>query len=729
MTLAATDSAHEPDKRINALLRLTSAIETAISLDELLLLALSELATLIDVPYSVIALVEDDEQHISLVNTFPPRVAPPPHIALKDAPYLQQVIQSHQPVQIYDLEHAAVHPEMGRLITDEKLKSLLMIPLITQDRVIGILGLGVLNAPRHFANDEIATIRVLAGPLAAAISAFITTESAQRRSAELATLNDISAAVTSSLDTREVYLQVVRQLNEYFQVDAGSLLMRDENGDLHFVMTLEAGEEKLAGIHVPRGQGVVGHVAETQQYEIVPDAERDPRFYRQVSDAVGYQVKSILCVPMIVKGRTIGVIELLNKKNGPFIPEDAERLSRMAATVGVAIENARLFQQVTTGRDRFEAILNSTNDGILMADMYGTVVTANPTAARVLGVRDKDELIGKSVDALLELLRAQARETNAPAWIGESAANGMLDVVEFELANTQQPYWRHFALPVYDEYHGEIGRMLLFQDISIERELAQLRDDYTGMLVHDLRAPLTAIMNGIMMVQRGLGGPVSQQQRDLLGIAYTSSQTMLEMVNTLLDISKMEQGRLQLDISPISPYGLLDEVLTRLQASAHDNGIELVLRLPAALPPLEADRDKLNRILQNLVDNAIKFSPTGSTIMLSAGHLRATHQQITWLEHPGAEGEGPQTLPALSDDDWMVFWVTDHGSGIPKQYHERIFEKFGQVRGRKTRGTGLGLTFCKLAVESHGGSIWVESEEGQGSTFAFALPLNRTFDI
>jgi signal transduction histidine kinase len=249
---------------------------------------------------------------------------------------------------------------------------------------------------------------------------------------------------------------------------------------------------------------------------------------------------------------------------------------------------------------------------------------------------------------------------------------------------------------------------MLFQDVSKDRELSQLRDDFTGMLVHDLRAPLTAIMNGIAMIQRGLGGPVSEQQQELLKISYQSSQTMLEMINTLLDISKMEQGGIPINYEPISAYALVDEPLGRLQANAEGNGVQLAQQLPLNLPLIEADREKIVRVLQNLLDNAIKFSPVGGTVTIGAAACR--YDTEGHICSPTTQNDKlPVTIPVEGVGEWVVFWVQDQGMGIPADYHSRIFEKFGQVRGRKVRGTGLGLTFSKLAVESHGGQIWVES--------------------
>ena len=706
------------------LLRIATAIETAATLDELLMLTLNEFVQGLGVSLCGVLLLDPAGETISLVSTFPPRISLPPPIPLRDLPLIQQAFQQRQSYQILDLttmpqpgDRSPVVLQLLGMLNEAQVRSLLVIPLVAQDTVIGALAFATLGQIRHFDDQEISVARLMASQLAAAITSFRMIEEASRREAELATLNDIAAAVTSSLDPREIYHLVMEKINQFFRVDAGSLLMLDdETGELVFVMTLEEGQEKLVGLRVPAGAGIVGDVARTQQYAIVHDAESDPRFYRAVSDGIGYNVHSILCVPIVVKGRTIGVIELLNKRTGHFTEEEAIRLTRMAATIGIAIENARLFQQVSTVRDRFEAIVNSTNDGILMADMRGVVVASNPAAAQIFH-RSRESLIGCQLDELIDELMSRALVVEEPTWLNEGASHR---VIEIELNDGPVRYVRHTTLPVLDTANMQIGRLALFEDIAKDRELARLREDYTGMLIHDLRAPLTAIMNGIMMMLRGLGGPVSEQQRELLGIAYQGSQTMLEMVNTLLDISKMEQGRMNLNLEPLSPYALVDEAIERLRASIQQRRINLVQNLSISLPPIEADRDKIVRVLQNLIDNAVKFSPERGMVTIGGRYL-ALASHVAGDVHPDL----PFALPEMEAGEWLIYWVRDEGPGIPPQYHARIFEKFGQVQQQKSRGTGLGLTFCKLAVEAHKGKIWLQSREGLGSTFAFALPVRQ----
>jgi PAS domain S-box-containing protein len=704
--------------RTDALLRITQAIETAATLDELLLLALHELTQLFGVGRGGVGLLDDDARITSIAAEYPPQVAPLDLSKIAEVPALRYPIETRQPLQVSDDERTDKYEPAWAVLRARGIRTLLIVPLVAQDHVLGVLALGVVDTPRIFRPDEIALARVLAGQLAAAIATFRLNAEAQRRNDELKTLNDIATTVTSSIDTHEVYKLVVQKLNEYFNVDAGSLLLRDDaTDDLVFVMTLEGGEEKLAGVRVPPGQGVVGHVVTTLHWEIVHDAQNDPRFYGKVSEDVGYVTRSILCVPMIVKDRVIGAIELLNKHDGRFTEDEAERLMRMAAFIGVAIQNALLFQQVADGRDRLEAILNSTADGILMADMHGAVLTANPTAAELFEAAEPD-LIGRTLDDLLQGLHARAHEVVARMRGGE-AANGdsaaPAQISEIELRDPRHCFLLHLAAPVRDAAGEVFGQLAVFRDITQEKELERLRDDYTGMLVHDLRAPLTSIMNGVMMVRRGLGGPVTDQQQELLKIAHQGSQTLLELINTMLDISKMEQGSMTLDLKPLAPYAIVDQAIERLQGSAGAQRVQFEQRMAVGLPLIEADSEKIVRVLQNLIDNAIKFSPQNGVITLGGCFY-------------GGRSSLPADLPLhppIHEKDRLIMWIQDRGPGIPRVYYERIFEKFGQVRGGKVRGTGLGLTFCKLAVEAHGGRIWVESEEGAGSVFAFSLPIKR----
>jgi len=232
------------------------------------------------------------------------------------------------------------------------------------------------------------------------------------------------------------------------------------------------------------------------------------------------------------------------------------------------------------------------------------------------------------------------------------------------------------------------------------RALEQYKDDLTHMLVHDLRTPLTSILSGLMTMESM--GELNELQQEMLTMGIQGGQALLGMINDLLDISKMEDGSLKLALEPLEPGALAAAALQQVQALAAERGLTLAGEVEPDLPVISADRDKVGRTLVNLLGNACKFTPDGGTITLA--------------------------MRALPLEKALRFSVSDTGEGIPQEAFERIFEKFGQVETRKAGhkySTGLGLTFCKMIVELHGGRIWVESELGQGSTFSFTLPTER----
>ena len=226
-------------------------------------------------------------------------------------------------------------------------------------------------------------------------------------------------------------------------------------------------------------------------------------------------------------------------------------------------------------------------------------------------------------------------------------------------------------------------------------ELEKLRDSLTGMIVHDLRTPLTSLLTGLQTVE--MVGELNDEQKEVFQLSIDGGEQLLGMINDLLDVSKMEDGSMTLDRRPVALSALVESAIRQVAPLTRDKGIALKTEMAPDLPALNLDENKMTRTLVNLLGNAIKFTPQNGTITITAHY-----------------GKGE-----------CVVRVRDTGEGVPSDAFERIFEKFGQVETRKAghkMSTGLGLTFCKLVVEAHGGRIWVESELGQGSTFSFVLP-------
>jgi len=254
------------------------------------------------------------------------------------------------------------------------------------------------------------------------------------------------------------------------------------------------------------------------------------------------------------------------------------------------------------------------------------------------------------------------------------------------------------ATVLRDHLGQTIGCVCLFQDITRRKQveaLNQLKNDLTDMIVHDLRTPLTSLLTGMQTIE--LLGDLNADQQEFLGISIEGGHILLGMINDLLDISKIEDGSFKLECQEVEVSALLASALRQVTSLAEAKGLTLTLETEGETL-IHADEDKLRRTLVNLLSNAIKFTPEKGCVSVSGRRV---------------------------DGGDFIFSVCDTGEGIPEEAHERIFEKFGQVEkrsGGRKMSTGLGLTFCKMVAEAHGGSIRVESEMGKGSTFTFVIP-------
>jgi len=231
------------------------------------------------------------------------------------------------------------------------------------------------------------------------------------------------------------------------------------------------------------------------------------------------------------------------------------------------------------------------------------------------------------------------------------------------------------------------------------RQSEQLTKDLTGMVVHDLRVPLTAVVGSIQTLSDLLEPESDSQVSEVIRIALSSSETMMRMIDDLLDVSRIEEGKIALHRQELSIYSIIDEAVSQLEIAIRNRRLKIIKGIQPDVPSITADRDRILRVMLNLLSNAVRHTPAKGQITLTAKYL--------------------------ADEKLVKISVSDTGEGIPKSHQKKIFDKFVQIDTpgtKKKSSSGLGLTFCKLMTEAHGGSIWVESEPGLGSTFNFTLP-------
>ena len=359
----------------------------------------------------------------------------------------------------------------------------------------------------------------------------------------------------------------------------------------------------------------------------------------------------------------------------------------------------------TVERIELKTILENLKDGVLTLNLAREVTAANQALCQMLG-RDEPELLSRPSGVVL----GEPAGATMLAAFAAALAGGESVEQESEIRNSagQATPVAISAVPLRDFLGATVGGVCLFHDITRRKELEviseqmlalnKVKNDLTHMIVHDLRTPLSSVITGMQMLEEV--SELDELQQEMVSIAITGGERLLGMINTLLDVEKLESGEMQLNYAALSPADLIMSAVSQVASLAESNGLTLKSHVAPNLPLFQGDGDKISRILVNLIGNAIKFTPSGGAVTVEARQA--------------------------DDERFLLFSVRDTGEGIPPEAFERIFEKFGQVqsrRGGRTSSTGLGLTFCKLAVEAHGGSIHVDSIPEKGSVFSFTIPL------
>ena len=409
-----------------------------------------------------------------------------------------------------------------------------------------------------------------------------------------------------------------------------------------------------------------------------------------------------------------GALDYISK---PFSTDDM--LQKVARAIGIhktRKENERLSRQLDEERRKMEAVLQGMADLLLAVDMQGRIVTASRQASTVLCARG-GELLGRNLE---EVLQAEVAGGELPSRVVLRTGEPCLDVGYTMLAGSRDIPVLSSAAPLRNANGELVGSVEIIRDISKLKELEQEKEDFVSMLSHDLKSPITAVVGSIDLVREARLGPVNGEQREYLDAAIESCEEMVEMIDTLLGIHKFEAGKMRLHFKEESPAALVTRSVGKFETLAKRGGVRLYCRIGEGVPDVSVDRGSFGRILGNLLSNAVKFTPQGGEIEVSVQLLEDVGQVTPRIPE---QSYPPRELPRQGR--FVSIAVRDTGVGIPQDSLGSIFDRFVQARNRrlgKTRGTGLGLAFCRKAVDAHGGYIWAESELDAGSVFTVLLP-------
>jgi PAS domain S-box-containing protein len=526
------------------------------------------------------------------------------------------------------------------------------------------------------------------------------------------TLYSIASELAASLDMDRVLNRSLSLICEAVGAAQASILLVDPESE-YLIHRAALGRRKSLprGGHTTqyrRGVGLAGWVLGTLEPAIVPNVAEDPRWLQQ-EDMVG-ESKSALAVPMLSGEAVLGVLMLYHPRVDYFTEAQLQLVLTIAHQVASAIDNAGLYSLVQESAQRLgrlahanqaetaksQAILEAIADGVMVADSTGRVILFNAAAARILGT-PREAVLGRNIRDMSGLHDFAGSSWAALAHGWQSDLDSARTSYTEETLEIENRIVSVHLSPVYlvTEFLGTVS---VFRDITRDVEVARMKSDIVSTVSHELRTPMTAIKGFLELILMGTTGHVSEEQRHFLSIVKTNVDRLADLVEDLLNLSKIETGQLSLQLELVSFPIVLQNVLDSLQGEIEEKGLELIVEVPLDLPPVQVDRDRLFQILTNLVSNAYKYTPAGGRICITAT---------------------PQ-------DGFLRAAVVDTGIGILEEDRVKIFDPFFRAEHplvQNSSGTGLGLSIVKDLVKMHGGELEVSSEPGKGSEFSFTIPL------
>jgi PAS domain S-box-containing protein len=568
------------------------------------------------------------------------------------------------------------------LFTAQGYRSLIAAPVLGaqgQKHAVVVL----FREERRFSDDDLALARHLTGAARGALDRAELFEGERRAHTFSQRLADIGGLLATKLDPVAAFEEVVREAPALLDADAAVLRLLEDD-DLVVRAAWGPGTQGIRNMRSSSAGGAVGIAAQSRAPLTVSDARETPRFGHE-DPLLASGMVSCVAVPMLVHGGLSGVLTVYDSHVRTWREDEVKALAALAATASAVFSSAELYQRVAEEKERSEAILANIADGIVAVDRDGNIVLWNATAEQISGV-PAAEALGRRVSKVLQ--RDLAAGDDEPP--GERALS---------IQRGDKEVWLSISEAVMLDASGAIaGRVFAFRDVSSERAVEQMKSDFVATVSHELRTPLTSIYGFAETLMRGDVEFSDPERQTFLGYIASESGRLINIVDDLLSVARLETGTLRLNIEEFDVGAIAGEVVARIQE--HAERWEFELDVPSAGVIVEADREKLSQVILNLVDNAVKFSPEGGRILISARRR-------------------PESAEVR---------VSDQGVGIPRADQQRIFSKFFRAEGTGpgVHGTGLGLFLARGLLLAMGGRIWVESKEGQGSTFVFELPAAAT---
>lgn len=563
----------------------------------------------------------------------------------------------------------------------------------------------------------------------------------------------IGVTLTSSEKLEEVLDNLLTEALQALSAPAGSIALHDDKTQTLTLKATSGFSPNLSKVTQwkRRPGGMTDHILQKKIPTVIPDIEK----YSFVDNEVllNEGIKSLICVPLIASENIIGILYIDDFKTRSWTQREIDFLTLLGIQAAYAIEKFSLIETISETQNYLKNVLDNSADIIITTDQSGRVVEFNKGASKLLGY-DREEIIGVPVEVLWEKPEDRRRVMKAIEASG-SVLNyeTRLKTKDGKLidASLTLSYIRNAA----GEIIGTVGiskditekkrlelaiheRSLELQDLNdrleekviertrelerANRELERsnkLKSQFIATMSHELRTPLNSILGFSELLIDEVFGPLNEKQKRYVSNIYNSGSHLLQLINNVLDIAKIESGKMELSYEGFSVAQSISEVQTVVKTLADKKAQKLTIKIADDVSIIKADKIKFKQILYNILSNGVKFTPEGGEITLSAEMLD-TNCSSPILE---------KVHSYLGAEKCLKISVADSGIGIREEDQERVFSEFEQVdssHSRKYEGTGLGLALTKKLVELHGGAIFVESEEGKGSTFTVIIP---PFDV
>jgi GAF domain-containing protein len=748
------EAANQRAAELEALQKISVDIQSEVESDKLLTSVVAQATKLLQAEGGLVYLLEPDSKSLKVVVSYD-LDQDYTGCMLRDAEDIAGRVLALGEAVAVDNYHN--FPRRSTDFKDAKFGAVLGVPLRWGGKVRGVLQLVHRPQGLRFRENDIWLMELFASQSVIALEQSRLLHEARRTARQLTTLSEVSTAISSTLDLDVALQRVMDRAVQILSAEAGSLLLMDPQGRyLTFEVVLGPTGKELLGLKIAVGKGIVGTVAETGRPLIVNDVMADPRWNVDFDKATHFETKDLLCVPMLAHGQVIGVIEVINKQDGTVFTEDeCNLLLSFGAQAAIAIENAQRFtrtdqalaervQELQT-LQLFEQNLQISLELERVLDITLTnAMDALGISMGLMGIMAQDNEPGLYLLAQRGMPMEMARYKKDPWPLNRGVMGRVIRTGEAALVNdiTQERDYvptTHrtrslLAVPIIrdDRVIGVMNLESTDPDFFTEEDLSfvtilvshaaiaidnaqlfdqvkqvnQAKSEFMNMASHELKIPMTSIKGYAKLLQMGAAGALTDQQKEFLNIIARNVDRMDQLVNNLLDVSRIEAKRIRLQIENVQISQVIHDVIESVQNQVKNKDLNLILSIDENLPEIRADYNRMVQIVTNLVSNAYKYTPAGGSITVTA---KPYYQN-------GTNG----------DAQGIAVTVKDTGYGISKEDQAKLFTNFfrsGDQNIRDEPGTGLGLSITKTMVETHGGELTFESEHGKGSSFTFTAPL------